>query len=540
MTQTSIDTAARAVSQTPGPLEAPEEGLTQGAPLSIRSLSGVPAVSVTIPSRELGTAELFKLPENVIGAYDHLAERFPHLKDQGKLFTLYEQTRRGVEEGIVGERIPRLIHRFGSFFHGESGKNAQNWKTTIGTPFALSIYLSTGNLLKIVGPDEPPVVSELRERIESSLDEQDRNLLAKGRGREAHERRAVIEQELSVYSEVLKRVQLGDTNETACFHVNNRLRTDLQPKQVSFWISQGVLPVHMALLLGEGRRQQTHRTKLPTGPDESFSYLLGAHLGSIRHESTTEQLEVIHDDPQVTERVQQALLERGIETEQKQNGKYQVRVRSASLTGMLYEQTDGNRSLPWAYLQSKKEKIAFMRGFTDVSAAVYTGKIRFTKAGGDSLFEEVALVLDDLGIGSRVSLSKGKEGLIISSPTDIKNFRKMVGPRYDELDEKLAEASRPGKRYQYTVPQYRKFLQYCRETCAVSPKEVGDAMRDAGIPINDRTVWNWMNGKDPTAAQVMAELDGYREERPHLAYYRRLAGAGFPRDQLYAMVELNE
>lgn len=409
-----------------------------------------------------------------------------------------------------------------------------------GTPYGLVIQDARGEVLRLLPPAPPQRLVHLQLDCRYALETIERNYRGSGREKEIELTRNEVQSALRVLEVVFEWRRRGYGNQEAAERVAEECGQVLSSDRISQWVAGHTLPEPIALVLSNSsRRQSTFKAPLRASID--LSYLLGVQVATTHFASSYSDFGLSHEDMQVMNRCRQALSRLGLEpTFRKADDpfsgeKHTLRVRSLDLCGLLFEQTDGFTRLPWAYLVGMREKVAFLGGMTDAGGVVLKDRLRFVKEGAGNIFEELALLLVDVGVLSTVQRGP-RASLSIASGSELRSFRALIGPRYGSFDRKLNAACIDGGKYH---PSLREYRAYERAVTAVgrSLSDVSEYLRvQEKVALDREVLRRWLNGVQPLAARRLARIEALRAHYPDITECHSLAHAGVPRNRIFSIV----
>lgn len=500
---------------------------------------------IRIPVHGMPATELAGLPDDSLAAFRALAARIPTLIDDTLRMRLYAQVN---DLRLSGEQagLAREVYRFLSYGRPTLGHYARKWREHLGTQLSLLIVARDSETSRYFAPSEAPRLANLRKEYETSLGLLRDEYLAVGKTVELAGLCDRAQKAFRHLEEAFRLRRLGLCNKEIAGILKNLFETSFSAPQVSGWISGEALPTALALILPSRRRvaNQSFEFRLPDEPSREWSYLLGVQVGATAYNSTKESVGIRHHSPLVRLRTTTALEKIGmppilrVKRDPEVDAKCgEVRVRQKALVKAIFELTRGYTRLPWVYLATRPERVAFLRGITDSMAVVSPRGVHFTKHDGGPMLKELAILFSLVGVYGEVSLGQRRR-FVIANQGEIARYRDIVGRRYKELDERLTQAAKPRGKTHPTVSDFRAFLRLKRSCPEDGPTELSQKLQATqGVLIHPRVIERWTKGTKPLCATRWEAVRSYKKELPHIQKVLKAAQSETPRSEVFEALE---
>ncbi|MCB0329081.1 MAG: hypothetical protein KDD70_05445 [Bdellovibrionales bacterium] len=512
-------------------------------------------VTLQVDPEDIDGFDLNEVSTDSYDALQTLARHYSPLATETAMRIAYRKAKELFDTDPVLQHKHRVIYTlFNALAHNERAERFQDWQNRIGTPVAFTLVdARSGKDLLVCPSRRSPYYETLNERVAEGIEAISRDLIGMGRVEELNERTKAINFANNILRSVFRFTQYGFHAEQVAKAVRafasetegvpEAFRT-CSRQQIHNWTVGRKLPMVIRDVLKEYRASKLRgNITFPDQDTDSFCYFLGTHFGRVQPNTTTSQVGIIHESDRVIERVVSALNDLGIDEvtvfdpkKSATKAQREVRCRHMALIGPLSELTRDNTRLPWEYLSTRREKVHFLRGLVDSLAVVNGTKVQFTKQGGEELFKQVAVLLDELGIGSFVTVGD-KTRLTLASLPDVQKFKKIVGKRYPEFDKKLVVAAKDQTRKQYTYEDYRLFERVRRAVGQDSPRLVAEELTRRGLAVAERDIGKWLKGTEPRTVQHGRMVEGYKAAYSERVELRKLLKSGVPRSQAFRHYE---
>ncbi len=240
-------------------------------------------------------------------------------------------------------------------------------------------------------------------------------------------------------------------------------------------------------------------------PSVDRAHIFGVFQSISRREARSDRIAIAHPDQQILAQTAETLERLGLRSPSENRGTPKVlEVYAEGLAGYLRAETADNTHLPWRFLGSRAERLAFLKGYFLHSGAVSGKFFRLESSHGESLCIHLACLLGELGVASTVYATSRGTLLQLSATEELCNLDALDILR-GELKEDLRMA--------LASPQHARRIKWRDAyTTAISQKgesSVAEIARE--VSVAESTVAGWLSGASPPkSVQRMLEIDRLR------------------------------
>lgn len=254
----------------------------------------------------------------------------------------------------------------------------------------------------------------------------------------------------------------------------------------------------------------------PRAMSEAWSTLLGAYQGSSTRGCAESNLVLHFDDKRSAEQVVDILSRLKFKTQvnlspgnSQRDAWYNVPIYSRSVRLALLKCTSDNNAVPWEYLGSDLEKIAYLRAIFVNTGTMHRKRFCVSSKNHPDLIVSLATVLDQLGIPIDVHESSGLTYLKVSGVFALFQMRKLdlIPRRHIQAVDTILAGAKPGP---HPCEKYDALMELKRKQPEIY---VRDAAAQVGISNGTAEKWFLRRGVKPLAVTAREKLNRLQQDR---------------------------